>query len=95
MITVELEPHELHMLINAMEAALLQISKHGGTVADMKAMLARIEYLEGLKSPVAAIPDNFLGRCRLCLDNAYIGKSCDQVSDPDCLVGKAGLGGLK
>ena len=49
MITVELEPEELRLLINAMESALLQISRNGGTVADMKAMLARIEYLEGLK----------------------------------------------
>ena len=49
MITVELEQEELLWLINTLETALFQIPKQGGTVADMKAMLARIEYLEGLK----------------------------------------------
>ena len=49
MITVELEPEELRVLINAMEAVLLQISKQGRTVAELNAMLARIEYLEALK----------------------------------------------
>ena len=49
MITVELEPEELHILIKVLTRALNKAAVLGSQVVDMKAMLARIEYLEGLK----------------------------------------------
>ena len=49
MITVELEPEELHALIKALTRALNKAVGLGIQAVDMKVMLARIEYLEGLK----------------------------------------------
>ena len=49
MITVELEPYEVDVLLKALLEILACKPTNGSTVADMKAALARIEYLEGLK----------------------------------------------
>ena len=49
MITVELEREELDVLITFMQLTLSKMPGWGASSADMKALLARIEYLEGLK----------------------------------------------
>ena len=49
MITVELEPQELHVLITMLHLTLSKMPGWGAQSADMKALLDRIEYLEGLK----------------------------------------------
>lgn len=48
-ITVELEHQELHVLITMLHLTLSKMPGWGAKSADMKALLARIEYLEGLK----------------------------------------------
>ncbi len=49
MITVELTPQELHVLITRLHLTLSKMPGWGAQSADMKALLARIEYLERLK----------------------------------------------
>ena len=49
MITVELEPEEMYFLLQHLRRHLQDIANKDYRVSDMKAMLARIEYLEGLK----------------------------------------------
>lgn len=49
MITVELEPEELHVLITMLHKALSKMPGWGAQSADMKALLDRIEYLEELE----------------------------------------------
>ena len=49
MITVDLEPEELDGLIAFMQLTLIRMPGWGASVSEMKALLARIEYLEGLK----------------------------------------------
>ena len=49
MIKVELEPEELYVLISVMRLTLSRMPEWGSPSADMKPLLARIEYLEELK----------------------------------------------
>lgn len=49
MITVELEPQELHVLITMLHMTLSKMPGWGAQSADMRALLDRIEYLESLK----------------------------------------------
>lgn len=49
MVTVELTPDEIHCLLVVLRRYFANAPKNGASVADMKAMLVRIEYLEGLK----------------------------------------------
>ena len=49
MITVEIKPEELHTLISLLHLTLSKMPGWGSSCADMKELLARIEYLEGLK----------------------------------------------
>ena len=49
MITVELKPEEIHAVLRWLRCGLEDAVRRGDSAADMKALLARIEYLEGLK----------------------------------------------
>lgn len=49
MITVEITKEELNKLLRGARSALEAAANCGASVADMKVLLARIEYLEGLE----------------------------------------------
>ena len=49
MITVELEPQELHVLIVTLRQTLSDSQRLGIQSSQLKMLLQRIEYLEGLK----------------------------------------------
>lgn len=49
MITVELEPHELHVLIVTLRDILSDGPRLGVETSKLKMLLQRIEYLEGLE----------------------------------------------
>ena len=49
MITVELTPGEIYLILVKLREILKDAFHRGDTAAQMKYLLARIEYLEGLK----------------------------------------------
>ena len=49
MITVELRQEEIHVVLLWLRRELEDAFRRGHSATDMKVLLARIEYLEGLK----------------------------------------------